>query len=46
MLDIAGTDYFQMYLSVQELDELTILLGKADDEIRAQQLLECFDQKK
>lgn len=42
MLDIASTESFQMYLSIYELDQLIILLEKADDEIKAQELLNYF----
>ncbi len=46
MLDIAGTDFFQMYLSYEELEAFYHLLDKADDELKARQLIKCFDVAK
>ncbi len=43
MLDIAGTEFFQMYLTGLELEAYDIL-EKADDEMKAQNLIRSFDQ--
>jgi hypothetical protein len=43
MLDVAGTDFFQMYLTAGELHAFCQLLEKADDELKAQQLMKCFN---
>ena len=46
MLDVAGTDCFQMYLTMAELHAFCQLLEKADDELKAQQLMKCFQDGK
>ncbi|MBX2923418.1 MAG: hypothetical protein KF746_14545 [Chitinophagaceae bacterium] len=44
MLDIAATDFFQMYLTGSELNELLELLERADDELKAQKLIQSFNK--
>ena len=43
MLDIAGTEFFQMYLTGLELEALYELLEKADDEMKVQKLIQSFN---
>ena len=43
LLDVAGTDFFQMYLTTSELHAFCLILEKADDELKARQLMKCFN---
>ncbi|MBX3252820.1 MAG: hypothetical protein KF862_01665 [Chitinophagaceae bacterium] len=44
MLDIAATEFFQMYLTGSELDELHDMLESADNELKAQKLIRSFNR--
>lgn len=45
MLDIAGTEFFQMYLTGLELESLHDILEKADDELKTQKLIRSFNKQ-